>query len=135
MAAQLPGFREYEYNPDAPPAIVGELTSGAIGTIQVWQDGVELNLPISGCQELDSTGKFAWSTAHLPKPLASREQFHWQMDDDQPTAVILDRSPGRWSAIRPTCPAAWSRGPRRCPIARRYSINRRRRSISWWRVT
>ena len=83
MAAQLPSFREYEYNPDAPPAIVGELTSGAIGTIRVWQDGVELNLPTSGCQELGGTGKFAWSTAHLPGPTASREQFHWQMDDDQ----------------------------------------------------
>lgn len=83
MSAQSPNFREFEYNPDAPQAIVGELTSGASGTVRVWREGVELTLPDNVCTELDGTGRFAWSTVHLPVPVASREQFHWQMDDDQ----------------------------------------------------
>ena len=81
MAIQFPNFREYEYNPDGPPAIVGSLNSGASATIRVWKDGVERTLPNNVCTELDGTGRFAWSTAHLPVPVASREQFHWQMDD------------------------------------------------------
>ena len=83
MATQFPNFREYEYNPDGPPAIVGSMNSGAAATIRVWRDGVELALRDTAGTELDGTGRFAWSTAHLPVPVASREQFHWQMEDDQ----------------------------------------------------
>jgi len=72
---------ELDFSPESPPAIVGVLPSGQTVNIQLWQDGVAVSLTASGCTEIDSTGRYTWSTSGIPILSASREQFHWRMSD------------------------------------------------------
>lgn len=80
MASTGSIIRTYHYSVDDPPVIVGELAAGATVTITVWQNGVELPLMSSGCIEIDTTGKFSWSTANLPTITTSRAQYSYRME-------------------------------------------------------
>lgn len=72
---------EYDFFPDAPPAIVGELVTGAVVNIEIWENGTPSTITASGCGEINSTGRYSWSTGNIPVLTASRQQFHWRMTD------------------------------------------------------
>lgn len=72
---------EFDFFPDAPPAIVGELVTGQVVNIQLWEDGSIVSIPSSGCAEIDATGRYSWSTSGIVSLTASRQQFHWRMTD------------------------------------------------------
>lgn len=72
---------EFDFFPDSPPAIVGELVTGQVVNIELWEDGVAVTIPSSGCSEIDATGRYSWSTSGIPVLTASRQQFHWRMSD------------------------------------------------------
>jgi len=73
---------ELDFFPDAPPAIVGELTTGATVNIELWHDGTGVVPTASGCNEIDGTGRFSWSTGNIETLAASRMQYHWRMSGD-----------------------------------------------------
>lgn len=101
------GIAEYEYNPMAPPRVVGELATGVSGYIQVWEGSTPVPLASSGLTEISNTGKFFWSTSNLPVLTRARQQYHWLMkaDDESasaegdfilsvaPHAIVLPASP------------------------------------------
>lgn len=70
---------EFEFYPDSPPAIVGELVTGQTVNIELWKDGVAVVITASGCTEIGTTGRYTWSTGGIATLSASREQFHWRM--------------------------------------------------------
>ncbi len=70
---------EFDFFPDAPPAIVGELVTGQTVNIELWENGVAVSVSASGCTEIDATGRYTWSTGGIPTLSASRQQFHWRM--------------------------------------------------------
>jgi len=72
---------ELEFYPDAPPAVVGELTTGKTVNIELWKDGDPVIIASSGCSEIDSTGQYSWSTGNIATISTTREQFHWRMSD------------------------------------------------------
>lgn len=73
---------EFDFFPDSPPAIVGELATGLTVNIELWEDGVPVSIASSGCGEIDATGRYSWSTSGgVPVLTASRQQFHWRMSD------------------------------------------------------
>lgn len=72
---------EFDFFPDSPPAIMGELVVDQTVYIQLWEDGVLVSIASSGCSEIDNTGRYTWSTSNIPVLTASRQQFHWQMSD------------------------------------------------------
>lgn len=74
-------YVELDFFPEAPPAIVGNLTTEQIVNIEVWQSGVIIPITASGCLEVGSTGRYSWSTGNIPTLSAGREQFHWRMSD------------------------------------------------------
>lgn len=74
---------EFDFFPDAPPAIVGELTTGKTVTMEIWKDGVVVSIGSNVCNEINSTGQYSWSTGGIATLLASREQFHWRMSDSE----------------------------------------------------
>jgi hypothetical protein len=74
-------IQEFEYLPDSPAAIVGELVTGGTVTIEVWKDADAVSLTDNACEEIDATGRYSWSTSNLPVLMESREQYHWRMDD------------------------------------------------------
>lgn len=76
---------EFDFFPDAPPAIVGELITGQSVNIELWEDGAVVSLVSSGCDEINSTGRYSWSTGGIPTLSASRQQFHWRMSDGSNT--------------------------------------------------
>lgn len=83
MAAVGSSFQKIEFNPESPPAIVGELpTSGAV-TIELWVDGVDVTSDITSpaCTEINSTGRYSWSTGNIPVLDSSQKQYHWRMTD------------------------------------------------------
>lgn len=81
MALIGQSIAEFDFFPDAPPAIVGELTTGKTVNIELWKDGVTVSINTSGCSEINGTGRYSWSTSGIPVLTASREQFHWRMSD------------------------------------------------------
>lgn len=81
MALIGQSIAEFDFYPDSPPAIVGELVTGQSVNIQLWEDGVLVTLTASGCAEINSTGRYTWSTSGIPVLTASRQQFHWRMSD------------------------------------------------------
>jgi len=83
-------IREYDYLPDSPISIIGELTTGQTVTIEVWQDGVAVVLTSDVCSEIDATGKYSWSTINLPVLPTDRAQYHWRMDDGAGNTVEDD---------------------------------------------
>lgn len=72
---------EFDFFPDSPPAIIGELVTGQAVNIELWEDGATVSIPSSGCTEIDSTGRYSWSTSGIQTLTASRQQFHWRMSD------------------------------------------------------
>jgi len=76
---------EYDFFPNAAPAIVGQLPSGQVVNIQLWENGTLVSISSSGCGEIGTTGRYTWSTSGIPTLSASRQQFHWQMSDGSDT--------------------------------------------------
>ncbi len=72
---------EFDFFPDSPPAIVGELVTGQTVNIELWEDGVAVSISSSGCSEINATGRYSWSTSGIATLTASRQQFHWRMSD------------------------------------------------------
>lgn len=72
---------EFNFFPDAPPAIVGELVTGQAVNIELWENGTPVSIIGSGCSEIDNTGRYSWSTSGIQTLSASRQQFHWRMSD------------------------------------------------------
>ena len=72
---------EFDFFPDSPPAIVGEMVTGQMVYIQLWENGSPVAISSSGCTEIDGTGRYSWSTSGIPTLSASRQQFHWHMSD------------------------------------------------------
>lgn len=82
MALLGNSIAEFDFFPDSPPAIVGELVTGLTVNIELWEDGVPVVIASSGCNEIDSTGRYSWSiSGGIPTMTASRQQFHWRMSD------------------------------------------------------
>ncbi len=79
----------FDYFPDAPVAIVGELTTGETVTIELWEDGVAVTgLVSNACPEINATGKFTWSTSNIPVMISSRQQFHWRMTEQSASGTF-----------------------------------------------
>lgn len=73
---------EFNFFPDSPPDIVGELVTGIDVNIELWQDGVSVALASSGCSEIDDTGRYSWSVGSGVTALTNRrQQYHWRMTD------------------------------------------------------
>lgn len=75
---------EFVKTADYSPQLVGSVSgSPSIVTIQVWNitGGVnaELSLASSGCYSIGSTGRWGWSTSHLPAMDTDRQQFFYRM--------------------------------------------------------
>lgn len=73
---------EYEFNPDAPPSVVGQLTTGRTVTIEVWQNGQSVSITSNVCNEIGSTGKYSWSTGNILTVAGTRNQYQFRMTDD-----------------------------------------------------
>lgn len=85
MALIGQSIAEFDFFPDAPPAIVGELVTGQTVNIELWENGTPVSISASGCVEINSTGWYSWSTSGIPVLTASRQQFHWRMSDGSNT--------------------------------------------------
>ncbi len=85
MALLGASMAEFDFFPDSPPAIVGELVTGQTVNMELWEDGVLVSISASGCTEIDATGRYTWSTSGIPTLTASRQQFHWRMSDGSNT--------------------------------------------------
>lgn len=85
MALIGQSIAEFEFFPEAPPAIVGEgdLVTGQTVNMELWEGSsvVTLASGTSGCAEINSTGRYTWSTIGIPTLTSSRQQFHWRMSD------------------------------------------------------
>ena len=81
MALVGQSIAEFDFFPDSPPAIVGELVTGQSVNIQLWENGNLFSISSSGCTEINSTGRYSWSTSGIQVLTASRQQFHWRMTD------------------------------------------------------
>jgi hypothetical protein len=81
MALIGQSIAEFDFFPDSPPAIVGELVTGGTVNIQLWENGTLTTIASSGCAEINSTGRYSWSTSGIQALTASRQQFHWRMSD------------------------------------------------------
>lgn len=110
MALIGQSIAEFDFFPDAPPAIVGELTTSKTVTMELWKDGSGVVLSSSGCTEINGTGRYSWSTGNLETLTASREQFHWRMSDgvggtDEGDFVLIsheNRDSGMPSLLNPS---------------------------------
>jgi hypothetical protein len=81
MALIGQSIAEFDFFPDAPPAIVGTLVTGGTVNIELWENGVAVIPASSGCAEINATGRYSWSTSGIITLTASRQQFHWRMSD------------------------------------------------------
>jgi len=73
---------EFDFFPDAPPAIVGELVTGQTVNIELWEGSGVVAIASSGCAEINATGRYSWSVGSgITTMSASRQQFHWRMSD------------------------------------------------------
>jgi hypothetical protein len=82
MALLGQSITEFDFFPDQPPSIVGELVPSGTVNIALWENGVLVSIVSSGCTEIGDTGWYSWSTSGGISGLtASRQQFHWQMSD------------------------------------------------------
>lgn len=85
MALIGQSIAEFDFFPESPPAIIGELVTGQTVNIELWENGTPIVLSASGCNEIDETGRYSWSTSGIPVLTASRQQFHWRMSDGSNT--------------------------------------------------
>lgn len=75
-------IQELEWFPDDAPAIVDELPTGGTVNIQIWIDGNDVTpVGASGCNEINATGKYSWSTGNIASLGGSRVQYHYRMID------------------------------------------------------
>jgi hypothetical protein len=81
---------EYEFSLDEPISIIGDFTTGETVNIELWRDGILQTITSSGCNEIDETGKFAWSTVNIPVLDASRVQYHYRFTDSSSNSVEGD---------------------------------------------
>lgn len=80
---------EYEYSLENPVSVIGEFVSGLTVNIELWVSGVlQTNIASSGCNEVDATGRYSWSTGNIPSLSASRVQYHYRMTSN--TAVTVE---------------------------------------------
>lgn len=85
MALIGQSIAEFDFFPDSPPAIVGELVTGQVVNIELWEGDTSVSITASGCGEINTTGRYSWSTSGIPVLTASRQQFHWRMSDGSNT--------------------------------------------------
>ena len=89
----MPGrepIEEYTYDPNDPDAIVSELTTGKVVTIEVWEDGISVSLVSNVCHEVGDTGFYSWSTTNLPLPTKNRTQYQFAATDEDDNSVVGD---------------------------------------------
>jgi len=73
---------EYEFNPDAPPSVVGQLITGGTVTIQIWENGNPVSILSNACNEIGSTGKYSWSTGNIATVSGTVNQYQFRMTDN-----------------------------------------------------
>ena len=73
---------EYNYSFDEPVSIIGDFETGRIVTIQVWVNGIPQTIISNICNEVDATGKYAWSMSNIPVLAKGRVQYYFIMTDD-----------------------------------------------------
>ena len=73
---------EYDYSLESPISVIGDFDTGRTVTIELWVDGVLQTITSNVCNEVDTTGKYTWSTANIPVLSDSNIQAHWRMTDD-----------------------------------------------------
>jgi len=81
---------EYDYSIENPINIIGDFDTGRSVNIELWVDNVLQTVTSSGCEEVDSTGAYIWSTANIPTLSGSRLQYHFRMTDDLSNSVEGD---------------------------------------------
>lgn len=81
---------EYNYSLDEPVSIIGDFDTGRTVTIELWVNGVLQTITSNACNEVDTTGKYTWSTANIPVLVEGNVQMHWRMIDDLDNTVEGD---------------------------------------------
>lgn len=81
---------EYDYSLDDPISLIGDFVTGETVIIELWVDGVEQGISPSGCDEINATGKYSWSTGNIVALTASRVQYHWRMTDSADNTIEGD---------------------------------------------
>jgi len=81
---------EYDYSLEDPISVIGDFATGETVNIELWVDGVAQVVNPSGCDEINGTGKYSWSTGGIGTLIASRVQYHWRMTDSGSNAVEGD---------------------------------------------
>jgi hypothetical protein len=81
---------EYDYSLEEPVSIIGDFTTGETVNIELWRDGILQTITSSGCDEINGTGKYGWSTGNIPVLTASRVQYHFRMIDSSDNTVEGD---------------------------------------------
>ena len=81
---------EYEFSLDEPISVIGDFTTGETVNIELWRDGVAQNISPSGCDEINGTGKYSWSTGNIGVLAENRVQYHWRMQDSLGNTVEGD---------------------------------------------
>jgi len=85
MSAIGQSVLEFNFFRDAPPTIIGTLVTGQTVNIELWDNGVLVDVSSSGCGEIGNTGRYSWSTSGTPPLTSSRQQYHWRMSDGSNT--------------------------------------------------
>lgn len=87
MAAIGSSFQRIEFNPESPPAIVGELPTSGTVTIELWVNGVDVTPDVTSpvCAEINGVGRYSWSTGNISTLDFSQKQYHWRMTDSVST--------------------------------------------------
>ena len=81
-------IQKLDFFPESPPAIIGELPTGGDVTIELWIDGVLFTDIVSDvCAEINSTGKYSWSTGNIQAMGKTKTQFHFRMTDSVSSAT------------------------------------------------
>lgn len=83
MAAVGSSFQRLEFNPESPSSVIGELPTSGTVTIELWVEGVDVTFEVTStvCTEINSTGRYSWSTGNIPVLNTSQRQYHWRMTD------------------------------------------------------
>lgn len=83
MATVGTSFQKIEFNPDNPSAIVGELPTNGVVTIELWVGSGDVTSEVVStvCAEIDNTAHYSWSVGNISTLDASQKQYHWRMTD------------------------------------------------------
>ena len=78
MALIGQSIAEFDFFPDAPPAIIGELTTGKTVVIELWKDGVAVSISASGCKVDTLTRRVAPGTDVMTEEVAfTGRNWYW----------------------------------------------------------